>query len=617
MGPSARAIAEQASLQAFLNGYLLEVDAGQWFSADEWQEDPAVSPAGTHLCVLPLPNQRTRLTVDVLYHSATGRHQFGRLRLWQPGRLSWVTLEPLHAMTLLVRELFSLIGGMLPELRKSRELELLHRLTDSYQTMARYLLARQPDDRLHSNRFIDTEQSQLFGHPSHPTPKSRQGMADWQHQTYAPELAGGFQLHYFLVREDWITQDSDGPMPATAMAEAILGAGQAALHLPADVRLVPAHPLQAQWLLLQPDIHEAIQTGCIQPLGPLGPLFRATSSVRTLYCESADWMLKFSIPVRVTNSLRVNQRHELCAGVAMSRLLRRLEVPGVTGVNDAAQTPVFSVLRDPAYLSVSLPGKCESGFEMIFRDNPFPPRNDRGITAVAALTQDPLPGRSSRLFDLIEGLALNENRSLAAVSRDWFAHYLHCAVAPALRLYDDHGIALEAHQQNSLLDVSSGYPSRYIYRDNQGYYLSESRRPALISLCPELEALPELFYRDAMICERFCYYLIVNQVFGVIARFGRDKLLDETALMGQLRRFLVTLARDCHGPAVPLIGLLLADSRLPFKGNLLTRAHDIDELTAELELAVYTSIPNPLHPGRAQQPAQDRTSARSFGNGAA
>ncbi|OZB05257.1 MAG: IucA/IucC family protein, partial [Marinobacter sp. 34-60-7] len=446
MGPSARAIAEQASLQAFLNGYLLEVDPGHWLPADQWQEDPAAPPSGTHLCVLSLAHQRTRLAVDVLYRSTTGRHRYGRLRLWQPGRFRWVTLEPFHAVTLLVRELFSLIGGMLPEVRKSRELELLHRLSDSYQTMTRYIQQRQQDPRLQSDRFIDTEQSQLFGHPGHPTPKSRQGLADWQHNAYAPELAGRFQLHYFLVSQDWIEQDSDAPLTATDMAEALLASGRLSLQLPEGYGLVPAHPLQAQWLLLQPGVSRLIDAGIVQPLGPLGPKFSATSSVRTLYCEHIDWMLKFSIPVRVTNSLRVNKRHELRAGVAMSRLMRQ------TGFVE--QEPAFRLLQDPAFVSVRLPGQRESGFEVIFRDNPFTPGNDAGITSLSALTQDPLPGRPSSLFSLIEGLALNENRSLSTVSRDWFTQYLHRAIAPALRLYDDHGIALEAHQQNSLLDLS-------------------------------------------------------------------------------------------------------------------------------------------------------------------
>jgi siderophore synthetase component len=41
--------------------------------------------------------------------------------------------------------------------------------------------------------------------------------------------------------------------------------------------------------------------------------------------------------------------------------------------------------------------------------------------------------------------------------------------------------------------------------------------------------------------------------------------------------------------------MVLEDSRLPYKGNLLTRVHDVDELNADLEMAVYTSIANPLY----------------------
>lgn len=303
-------------------------------------------------------------------------------------------------------------------------------------------------------------------------------------------------------------------------------------------------------------------------------------------------MLKFSIPVKVTNSLRVNKAHELKAGgVVMSRLLRQ------TGFGEAE--PGFRILQDPAYLTVMLPGLTESGFEVIFRNNPFPPggQDQGGVISIAALTQDPpLPGRNSRLLDLIEGLALNENRSLAAVSRDWFQQYLSCAIGPALRLYDEHGIALEAHQQNSLLDVSGGgYPRCYYYRDNQGYYLSESLRGPLTEQCTDLkETPPELFYRDAMIRDRFCYYLIVNQLFSVIARFGIDDLISETLLIQQFRHFLHVEHSRLDGPAQALVKSLLEDSRLPYKGNLLTRVNDVDELNAELEMAVYSSIANPL-----------------------
>jgi len=587
MGPSARVIAEQASFQAFLHCYLQEVDFGQWQVASARTGDVSGRFLGPWVCELVLGSQRSRLAIDVLYRSAVGRHRYGRVRQWLEARHCWSDIEPFHALCLLVRELHSLSADMVPELRKSRELEFLHRLTDSYGVMIRCVEHRRGDAALRDNRFIASEQSLLFGHATHPTPKSRQGMAAWQQDAYAPELAGRFRLHYFLVHKACIEEDSDAPLPAHTMAETLLSLGQGSLNLPQDHYLVPAHPLQTDWLLLQPDVMAAMDQGLIQPLGALGPEFSATSSVRTVYSEQSEWMLKFSIPVKVTNSLRVSKRHELKAGVAMSRLIRK------TGF--ASTETKFRIIEDPAYLTVKLPGQCESGFEVIFRNNPFPRGQDAGIVSLAALTQDPLPGRYSRLSGLIEGLALNENRSMTAVARDWFQHYLDCAIGPALRLYDDHGIALEAHQQNSLLDISGGYPQLCFYRDNQGYYLSESRREELLSLCPDLQETPELFYRDAMIRDRFCYYLFVNQLLSVVARLGGDGFLPEIQLLKHLRHFLRSQRATLTGPALALVTMVLEDSRLPYKGNLLTRVHDVDELNADLEMAVYTSIANPLY----------------------
>ncbi|MBO6851779.1 MAG: hypothetical protein JJ867_15175, partial [Marinobacter sp.] len=94
---------------------------------------------------------------------------------------------------------------------------------------------------------------------------------------------------------------------------------------------------------------------------------------------------------------------------------------------------------------------------------------------------------------------------------------------------------------------------------------------------------------------RFCYYLVVNQLFSVIARFGEDDLLAESQLLDLLRHALRSWMTRFQGPARPLVAMLLSDARLPYKGNLLTRVHDVDELNAELEMAVYTSIPHPLH----------------------
>ncbi len=45
--------------------------------------------------------------------------------------------------------------------------------------------------------FIEAEQSLLFGHLTHPTPKSRQGILDWKSAMYSPELKGNVSFIIF------------------------------------------------------------------------------------------------------------------------------------------------------------------------------------------------------------------------------------------------------------------------------------------------------------------------------------------------------------------------------------------------------------------------------------
>ncbi|MFP3520836.1 IucA/IucC family protein, partial [Pseudomonas sp. SIMBA_077] len=76
------------------------------------------------------------------------------------------------------------------------------------------------------------------------------------------------------------------------------------------------HPLQAEALRLDADVQPMLRGGLLRDLGACDAPFTATSSVRTVYSRSQPWMLKFSLPVQITNSLRRNRRHELDAGIA-------------------------------------------------------------------------------------------------------------------------------------------------------------------------------------------------------------------------------------------------------------------------------------------------------------
>ncbi len=416
------------------------------------------------------------------------------------------------------------------------------------EAIAAARLAEPPD----TPDFLAAEQAVIFGHWMHPSPKALGGMTDAEERSMTPDWRGKMRLHGLSVASGLV--EAGGPEVTLPGFDGDPGMGR---------RLVPAHPLTLDRLRQRPEVAALFAAGAIRDLGPMGPEWYATSSVRTLWSPDCDWMVKASIPVRVTNSERVNKRHELLAGEAMARHLNAL--------------PSFGPIRfvtDPAWLTLRLPRQEESGFELIFRENPW--RGGR-VMQVAGLVQPGLPGRASLLAQVMAGHD----------PARWFAAYLDVALDPMLAMYDATGIAFEAHQQNVLLDLTHGLPTRADLRDNQGFYIDAARAT------PEMRAIPHLVYPRAEAEAALGYTLLVNQIFGVIHRMDADALLPEPEALSMLAARLGRLtALPGHGGR--LAAEWLRAAHLPAKGNMLTQLTGVDELHIPGERAPYIQVPNPI-----------------------
>jgi siderophore synthetase component len=600
---AAREIAGNASLQAFANCYLREVDAGTWHNAASWQASSRVRLSGgeTHVVKLELESQQQVLAIGVRFRSRVGRHTLTDIYRRKVFQKEWLRIDPLSTQLLLIDALYA----QRPE--SEQRLELIGRVVESHQMMAEYVQRQlresarfEPARSGRISGFIESEQSLVLGHWLHPTPKSRQGMIGWQHEHYAPELAGRFQLHFFAAQREIVRQESLLDTSAEEISRRIAIAAASAdedrrlaAMLGDEYCLVPLHPLQAQWLLHQDYVLALIGEKRLVDLGRIGPLFTPTSSVRTLYCDALDLMIKLSIPVKITNSLRINLQSELGDSVWISQLLR------ASGISE--EFPELQAIEDPAYITLALPDREETGFEVIFRSNPFhrggAEQSQRTVHSIAALVQDPLSANgSSLLAEQVRCLAASQRLELAQAGHRWFDAYWKCAIEAPIRIYDQHGIALEAHQQNSLLELEpAGSPICCYYRDIQGLALSECFRAQLVARVPELSQQHKVFEPDDVVRNGFIYYLFFNQLYAVINRFALDGLLDESVLLDVVRRKLLELRGSLEPLGVALIDTLLDKQSIPCKANLLTRLADLDELQCDNELAVYTLVDNPLH----------------------
>ncbi|MEV0120322.1 IucA/IucC family protein [Streptomyces sp. NPDC050703] len=481
--------------------------------------------------------------------------------------------------------------------------DLVGRVADSVRRTAQFIADRRGNPGDEPDLFLSAEQSLLLGHPLHPTPKSREGLSDTENRLYSPESRGAFALHWLAVDRSVLASDSawterGRTVPADRLTARLAGPG---LPLPDGRAALPVHPWQIRELRHRPAAADLLDAGLLQDLGPHGTPWHPTSSVRTLYRSDAAAMLKLSLGLRITNSRRENLRKELHRGVEVHRLLR-------TGLAEQWQAahPGFDVIRDPAWLAATGPdGAPVPGLDVMIRHNPFGPGDD--ATCVAGLVSPRPSGRAadheqqpmrSRLAEIVTRLAGQTGHPRGAVAAEWFLRYLKTVVRPVLWLDSEAGVALEAHQQNTIILLDpDGWPVGGRYRDNQGYYFRESRRAELEKRLPGIGRHSDTFVSDEVTDERFAYYLGINNVLGLIGAFGAERLADERLLLAAFRRFLGDVASGPDRLRTSLPATLLDSPVLRCKANLLTRLHGLDELVGPVDTqSVYVTIANPLHP---------------------
>jgi len=528
-----------------------------------------------------LPRLGLDLHVPVRYRSATGQHVWTLPVQLAPG-------TPLDAIALAVLIAVELAG---PIAGPAEIGSLIGAVAESTRNVAAFLDA--PPIAAETTPYLAAEQSLVAGHPLHPTPKSRAPMVGADVPRYAPELRTGFPLHWFAVDRSMVSEDSALAEPATSLLAGLLGAEpDTELDLARRVRdlgdqwaLLPAHPWQARRLAAREDVGRLSASGRLVDLGPAGAPWYPTSSVRTVYRPDVPFQLKLTLEARITNSVRRNLRKELARGTEVCRLL----AAGLAA-ELSRRYPAFDIVRDPAWATVDTGNEGESGFELVLRDNPYPATEPVDVSVVAALCADRADGGPPRVARLVRRIATAAGRPAGDVAREWFARFVGLSADPLLWLYTEWGVVLEAHQQNTLLELDDGWPAALRYRDNQGYYFADSHSDRLRGLLPTLNEASDTICADAVAQERLGYYLVVNNLLGLVGALGVGGVVDERVLLSDLADRLRAVAPD-----LPLVRRLVSEPVLRCKGNLRTRLADLDELTGELATqSVYVGIPNPL-----------------------
>ncbi|MFJ7043480.1 IucA/IucC family protein [Streptomyces sp. NPDC101112] len=542
--------ADDATAHTLLNCLLREVSGPE--------RQTAVSDG--HL-LLRLPRRGPLLRVALRRTSLLGAHRFTG-PVHEQSATGWTALD-WRRLAEYTHDELTLRTGV-------RNDEFLDQVDSSHRTLAAALADRDTDPHGRPD-YLASEQSLLFGHRFHPTPKARTGDADaWR--SYAPEVRAAFPLRHLAVREDLIAQESAEP-GATAVLDPERG------DVPEGYRLLPAHPWQYEMLREHRLLRDALGRGDILDLGPGGPEYAATASVRTLF--DGDAFLKFSLNVRITNCVRRHARYELSGAVALTRAL----APALADLE--ARFPGSALLREPAYRSLALPGPdgipdrtLLEGFGVIVREG-LSRRLPPGTTPLlAGAVADEYPTGPAHISRLLSGRG-------PEAALDWWRTYLRLLVPPVLSAFFDHGVVLEPHLQNVLICVDTdGMPARVLFRDLEGTKLVPDHHADTLAALPPEVAGP-MTYDARRGWDRIVYCLLVNHLAELLAALADLHPETEADLWAAVRAVLRTHADEESRP--PLLAALLAGVPLPAKANLLTRW----ERKADRE-AGYVRLPSPL-----------------------
>lgn len=472
----------------------------------------------------------------------------------------------------------------------------LERVTESY-TNTYTGISRSPyAERLFSEalNFQQAEQGLLIGHSFHPAPKSREQFSAEDAKTYSPELGGEFPLLWLAVNHSILMSGSSGEKTAAERLDELVFADQMlTLAINGIVNenesVFPVHPWQWKVLQEKEDIQRYLTTGLIRELGSLGAIWYPTSSTRSLYSPKLPYMLKFSLSVKLTNSIRNLSLKEVIRGTRLNQLFTDTDIS-----NELGHQQGFQVMQEPCYLGLmDKNNKVIDESLVAFRENPLSCKPDEEAVVLATLTQQNPYGGESLLAKRIKDYADSSILPLAQVAQQWFSAYCQYAVVPLFNLQANYGVVFLAHQQNIVMQLKRGFPIGMYYRDCQGTGYTDLAFERFPEALNQTKQDIENYWNNDKVRRYFAYYLIINSTFNVIASIASYCDVSEKTLVKELRKQLEVL-RDKGVRDQQCLNYVLDSEALCCKGNFYCYLQNMNENSILDPAVIYFDLPNPL-----------------------
>ncbi|MET2896736.1 IucA/IucC family protein [Vibrio rotiferianus] len=535
----------------------------------EWQCHSTTLPqtlkrnyTSQQLVTIHLSEQDSLLVLPVEYASRLGKVKLADMPWAKMAGASWCKLNTSQqTLTLLLNYLKQVLAIPFNH-------ELVEQMENSLLITEQFLNSNnQPQQH---NAFIASEQSLIWGHTFHPTPKSRSGVSMDDLLACSPEVGARVPLYWFEVDSDLLdVLSSDNRAAPQAMLEQL---APEKLSTKATM-LYPCHPWESYTILQNPLVKLAIEQGKITPLGLGGEHMLPTSSVRTLYHPDMDWFAKFSINVRLTNCVRKNAWYELDSAVQLTSILHPIKE------SEQLHNPVFKVMTEPYATTLNLASlvkqqeqevtKARESFGILYRENFTLSETDiLQPTLAGALFAYDKNGNSciAKQLKSKAKVSLSQYTDIATL---WFERYLHCLIPGVFNYYFKHGVAFEPHLQNTLIGFEKDMPCCVWIRDLEGTKLLPEFWPQETLSQLSERARQSVYYSREQGWNRIGYCTFINNISEAIFFIAEGNQGLEQTLWNSVAS-AITRWQSVNGKQ-PELSSLLDDGHFPSKNNFTTR----------------------------------------------
>ncbi len=462
------------------------------------------------------------------------------------------------------------------------------RVMESHRYTQQAIEARHDWTRLRDKplNFAEAEQALLVGHAFHPAPKSHEPFTAQEAERYLPDFAPRFPLRWFAVAQSQIAGDSLHLNLQQRLTRFVAENAPELLSELSDTHwLFPLHPWQAEYLLQQDGCQQLLVNGLLRDLGEAGAFWLPTTSSRSLYCATSRDMIKFSLSVRLTNSVRTLSVKEVKRGMRLAHLAQ-------TEGWQTLQThfPTFRVMQEDGWAGLKdLQGNIMEESLFVLRENLLFEQPHSQTNVLVSLTQSAADGGDSLLASAVKRLSERLRITHQQAAHAWVEAYCQQVLKPLFTVEADYGLVLLAHQQNILVDMQQDLPVGLIYRDCQGSAFMPHAQGWLDTIG---EAQAENVFTREQLLRYFPYYLLVNSTFAVTAALGAAGFDSEANLMALVGNQLKALRKDVTHKTC--LDYVLDSPHWNVKGNFFCYLHDHNENTIVDPAVIYFDFVNPL-----------------------